>query len=420
MTHNDEQIDLLMRRFARTGSSTQDRPDHLDADEMNAFAEGVLPPGARTRYVSHLANCDECRKQVTQLAIASGAVARVDQTVQNTPEPRGLWAALTGVFALPALRYVAFAAIAIVVASVGFLALRHRPESPRSLVAAREPLIAQPSAETKSPADTNGALTDKPDNTRASAGSPPAATSASPLGTLSSPQAKQAEDRVAENTTPQPGAMKETVTVTEESEKKAEQMPASQSQVAQAQPQPQYAPAPPGEAQSGGRAQSQTGAAAVGGLKTQPLQSADKASAADRERDVAKDARSDQANQSALALRRGADEKLKSGPSRNADNTAANNRSANEVQARAAEAPNSAPATARKEDAPVTRSAGGHKFRRQGNSWVDQKFKSSMSLKNVSRGSEDYAALDGGLRSIAEQISGEVIVVWKGKAYLIK
>ena len=137
MTHNDEQIDLLMRRFVRTGFSTEDGPDHLDADEMNAFAEGVLPPGARTRYVSHLANCDECRKQVAQLAIASGAVARVDQTVQNKPEPRGLWAALTGVFALPALRYVAFAAIAIVVASVGFFALRHRPVDHGRLVAIR-------------------------------------------------------------------------------------------------------------------------------------------------------------------------------------------------------------------------------------------------------------------------------------------
>jgi hypothetical protein len=43
-----------------------------------------------------------------------------------------------------------------------------------------------------------------------------------------------------------------------------------------------------------------------------------------------------------------------------------------------------------------------------------------MSLRNISRGSEDFAALDGGLRSIAQQISGEVIIVWKGKAFLIK
>jgi hypothetical protein len=43
-----------------------------------------------------------------------------------------------------------------------------------------------------------------------------------------------------------------------------------------------------------------------------------------------------------------------------------------------------------------------------------------MPLKNVSRGSEDFTALDAGVRSIAQQLSGEVIIVWKGKGYLIK
>ena len=43
-----------------------------------------------------------------------------------------------------------------------------------------------------------------------------------------------------------------------------------------------------------------------------------------------------------------------------------------------------------------------------------------MSLKNIARGSDEFSSLDSGIRSIAQQISGEVIVVWKGKAYLIK
>jgi hypothetical protein len=72
------------------------------------------------------------------------------------------------------------------------------------------------------------------------------------------------------------------------------------------------------------------------------------------------------------------------------------------------------------EEAPETRSVGGRKFRRQGSGWVDAKFKSSMTLKSISRGSSEFDALDSGLRSIAQQISGEVIVVWKGKAYLIR
>ena len=72
------------------------------------------------------------------------------------------------------------------------------------------------------------------------------------------------------------------------------------------------------------------------------------------------------------------------------------------------------------EKTPETRSAGGRKFRRQGNSWVDSKFKSSMPVKSISRGSSEFGELDSGLRAIAQQLGGEVLVVWKNKAYLIK
>ena len=115
-------------------------------------------------------------------------------------------------------------------------------------------------------------------------------------------------------------------------------------------------------------------------------------------------------------MRRGEDSKQK-GPSRNMDNVMANTQSANEVQNAA---PKKSQGETSTEESPQTRSVGGHKFRRQGNSWVDQKFKSSMTLRNISRGSDEFAALDSGVRSIAQQLGGEVIVVSKGKAYLIK
>ena len=194
-----------------------------------------------------------------------------------------------------------------------------------------------------------------------------------------------------------------------------------------AQTQPSYAPAPPGEAQSGGRfgqQQAQSGAGqSLGGAKMQ--QQADKSQAEDRERDRGKDARLDDAarqreNDAVLAQRRSADEKQKGGPSRNMDNNnvAMNNRNSNEgLRTEAPRKSDGAPAS---EEAPQTRSVGGRKFARQGGRWVDQKFKSSMSLTNVSRGSDEFAALDSGLRSIAQQLGGEVIVVWKGKAYLFK
>src|SRR6266705_3714648 len=115
MTSNDEQIDLLMRRHARSAKHTT-TTDHLDADEMNTFAEGALPPVARARYVSHLADCDQCRQQVAQLALRGGAIVHAHPINVEKTEHRTFWQVFTGLFALPVLRYAAFAAVFLVVA----------------------------------------------------------------------------------------------------------------------------------------------------------------------------------------------------------------------------------------------------------------------------------------------------------------
>jgi hypothetical protein len=121
-----------------------------------------------------------------------------------------------------------------------------------------------------------------------------------------------------------------------------------------------------------------------------------------------------------LTSRRVADEKAK-GPRRDAENNS-RNRNSNDVQTDATKTQGifASDRAASEEKPPETRSAGGRKFRRQGNSWIDTKFKSSMTLKNISRGSSDFNDLDSGLRSIAQQLGGEVVVVWKGKAYAIR
>jgi hypothetical protein len=75
------------------------------------------------------------------------------------------------------------------------------------------------------------------------------------------------------------------------------------------------------------------------------------------------------------------------------------------------------------DQAAATRTVSGRRFRPSDNGWIDTAYASSMSLTNVARGSEQYRALIGdepGLRVVAEQLSGEVIVVWKGKAYRIR
>ena len=79
------------------------------------------------------------------------------------------------------------------------------------------------------------------------------------------------------------------------------------------------------------------------------------------------------------------------------------------------------------EDAPArdgdTRTAAGHRFRREGNAWVDVNYKPSMPSTGVRRGTEAFRALVADVPvvgRVAEAIGGEVVVVVGGRAYRIR
>jgi hypothetical protein len=400
MTPNDKQIDLLMRRHART-AEPEITGEHLDADEMNTLAEGTLPPAARARYVSHLASCGECRQQVAQIALAGGAVIRAESPVAERLRRRTFWEGVSALFAPRGLRYAAFAAMLLMVAGMAFIALR-RPQQPSDLVASRAESEQHPAGAIQPPASSsNGAATEA--NTRPQPYNSPSTTS----GQLE----KRDADKLADAAAP-PAIMKEAPSAPAVETKKA----ATESDLAKSQP--SYAPPPPGEV---GQPASVGSYAAK--REPQKAEAMDKIATAERERSsqgvTVTQSRDDRAakDQSVAQQRRGTDEKTKGGPSRNLENRSAG--TANENRVENTPLSLSAPKPNDTEEA-QTRSAGGRKFRKQGNAWVDQKFKSSMTLKSVARSSDEFNSLDSGLRSIAQQLGGEVIVVWKGKAYLIK
>jgi hypothetical protein len=420
MTSNDKQIDVLMRRYAKAAPRTS-VSGHLDADEFSAFAEGSLPPATRAGYVSHLADCDECRKQASALAISSGAVVRTDES-PSTVEGRSFWQVLAGLFALPVLRYAAFAAVLLIVAGVAFVALR-RQRSDSQMIALNAQPIQQRESAVKPPAELHdGSSGNKQANTE---------TRSAP-----SPQVSAGNDQIAKaDTTTRPaeavagtGLMKEAPPA----EPVTAEKKAAQGEVTQTAP--SYAPVPPGDVATQKKQESYRESQVTSGISG-PRQQQQKLDTdkfgQERERDANKDvARADDlarksgapasvaANQPPPSPRRAVDERAK-GPMRNMES---NNINRNENLGRV-EAPKTTSTggsdRAATEEA-QTRSAGGRKFRKQGAAWVDQKFKSSMTLKSVSRGSEAFDDLDSGLRSIAQQFGGEVIIVWKGKAYLIK
>src|SRR5689334_3561057 len=108
MTPHDSEMNVLLRRYANTAGDGKNTA-HLDADELNAFAEGALPPAARSRYVSHLADCDDCRRAVTELAEASGRLEPVAVPASQSAV-ESWWQKIGAAFAPSRLRYAAFAA----------------------------------------------------------------------------------------------------------------------------------------------------------------------------------------------------------------------------------------------------------------------------------------------------------------------
>jgi hypothetical protein len=407
MTPNDIQIDVLMRRYAKH-SGGEATPEHLDADELNAFAEGSLPPAARARYVSHLADCDNCRQLVSQLAMGAGATAKAEP-VGSTETQRASWPQkLAAFFAPRTLRYAAFAVVLIAAAGVVFLVAR-RPANNSALVAKNEQ-GNQPAAVAVKPNDQVAPGADTSNDAR-----PGATRNSNENESGATPKAAQERDesKVATTTVPPP--------------KPGETLPAATPALAmksaESESRPTYAPPPPGERQ-GDEAKSRP-QPSVGGVASGPRKSAttddkyktDRMASTTMAKDRAADESSRTAtNQAPQSIARTSQDK-RGGPKRSQENVAQNN----QLQIEPSQKESSGTTgSAKPEAAPETRSVGGRKFRRQGGSWIDLKFKTSMSLHTIARGSSDFSSLDSGLRSIASQLSGEVIVVWKNKAYRIQ
>ncbi|HEU0252048.1 MAG TPA: zf-HC2 domain-containing protein, partial [Pyrinomonadaceae bacterium] len=66
----NNEMDLLLRRLSRRQDESMPDADpniageHFDADELNSYAENVLPAAARARYTEHLADCSSCRELI--------------------------------------------------------------------------------------------------------------------------------------------------------------------------------------------------------------------------------------------------------------------------------------------------------------------------------------------------------------------
>ncbi|HVF43921.1 MAG TPA: hypothetical protein VM936_12950 [Pyrinomonadaceae bacterium] len=440
----DKEIDSLLRRTARApagargnGASTT-RPDtHLDADELAAFAEGALPEAARMNAVSHLADCGECRALAVNLTRAAGVETKLEKhavaaAASPAREPfikRG-W--LASIFAPRTLRYVAPALAVCLVAAVSFIAIRSRSGS--GLVSLRDEKVtgARPSiatTESSSQPSAESAM-----NSNASANANTATTAPGTEGpTLADKKADEAAAPVERN--------KDVGTDAPDGSAGAPVAESKAAEVAAAPPPPPAkeedavgdADAPREAAKSAQPAAEvpapKSGYNTKAGPSPAPVQTADELayneSQQQQQRAAQKRGLEPQSPDGGARQRSAANNVSNSGAlaSTPRDDRDARSRSGASEGRRNRPDKDSASDSERSNASGESRSAAGHRFRREGGAWVDVNYKPSMSLRGVRRGTDTYRGLVADfpeIGNVAQQLGGEVIVVVRGRAYRIQ
>ncbi|HKR58203.1 MAG TPA: hypothetical protein VJS64_00615 [Pyrinomonadaceae bacterium] len=386
-------MDILLRRMAKqassvseTGNGSQEAAAHLDADELNAFAERALPAAAQARYTAHLADCSNCRRLVAQL---SGAAGQPLAEFKAETAKASFWQRLPAFLSPAVLRFAAPALVLLAVITVGLITFRQQQS--KDLVAQKQD---QPTAQPATAEPSAPFVADKIQPTNQS--SPAPASTGAPVD-----KALKAGEK-AGTASPVTGAdSTETVAVAEEKPK-----PSKAGEEAQPTFAPEPTTVPPAKAP-----------APASNVEDKNLAVAKEKQAEKISKDgaapgvaVAQQARDERA---AAGDREGSQSRSRKAAAagRGGALTANESRRAETEQAK------------RADQDEVTHEVAGRRFRRQGNAWIDTSYDSARPLITVARGSEQYRALvadEPNIRTIAEKLAGEVIVVWKGRAYRIR
>lgn len=452
----DREIEALLRGhkgrargdFARAPALDS---SHMDADELSAYAENALPPATRARYTAHLADCDDCRRTVTGVALASGAapvlekragLASAADAVAASPSEKpagaGLSRWLAALFSPRALRWaVPLLAIALT-GVVAYVALRSRNEG--EFVAGLSEREAQ-----RQDATTSGGVQQSPSNaTNSTASADAVATSAN---SNMNANAGAAAPATATNAPPQPAGERKQDAASGPAQEiaKEEQAGAGATTFDGLTASRESAP-PPGEDRSladvSKSAPVVTGAVAPAAAPAPKVSESERAdtSTSDDELRRAEDARRAKEKDSDAfgrnASRRAANDEAPSG----ARNETAQKRSPQPPPPASARAQRDSDqnrdsggfssrnrgargAANEREDAPSERrSVAGYQFRREDGAWVDVRYNGSMRLRDVGRGTESYRTLAADfpeVQSIAARLPGTVVVVLGGRAYRI-
>ena len=393
----DKEIDFLLRQTAQGETAVEAQiPDsrfqiidsnHLDADEISAFAENALPEKVRRNYMTHLADCARCRKSLANLIALNGDFGSENihaekSVLTEIAAPKIPW--YRTLFAVPNLAY-AMGALILVFGAIGIFTVLQSNKSENSQVSQ----ISEKQIGGKGMSSDGDAATQEvyrsnqmSSNTAAmnSATATNSAANASIAPMTAAPTAANSNAAVNKRESNQP--LKEEARDDKTLSKPGRANEPTDSVAAGAPPAPPPATAPVSNDFT------------LDGQEERPAATPSSGSAAQN-----------QATQNQTQI---------TPDTRNVQRAPMPSAKARKQDAESDELKQTV-----KDKSDEKTVVGGRTFNRANNVWIDAAYRGQATM-NVSRGTKEYKKLDSGLRGIVENLGGTVIIVWKEKAYRIQ
>lgn len=357
----DKNIDALLRQPHLKRGVLLGDANHLDADQIAAFAANAVPDSARPTYFAHLADCSECRGSlaaVITLSAEDESVAAAAAPLPALEAGREPW--YRGLFRAPGLAFGMGALVLVFSGFIGYMILQNGgTEQSITHVAmpsgetARGPMAEAPEPETyasNAAAANTAARANTNANTAADSGGGGGGgvvarrQDSAGRGTDQEAATEMREREVAMATPPAPPPAKPAAEAADAAVAKDQPESAISARQMEGLPAPMRAPAQTNTAPTVGEGRARTEGQAAEKDKTQAMRAA--------------------------------------GP-------------------------------------PAKLMEGGKTFELRGNVWYDSAYR-SQSVTEVRRSTAGYRSLESGLRSITDKIPGTVVIVWKDKAYRIR
>lgn len=423
----DKEFDALLRREGKDeslnsakGFSALENPlfDEFEADEINAFIENTLPPKARARMATKLADSERGRAILANLILINEAdETEENKAISNSTTPikvveKSSWSDFLASIFTPKMLGLAGASLAVIlVGTFAFVVLSPNKSSEIALISKNE----SESAKSAAPAPlTNSNMAATASNTAsvasntASVAAPSMSNAASTAADMSANTASPATAKELPKTPATP--------IIENKNKPLE--PAREETDDNAKTKLDDAkPAERDEPKTEGETAAVPLPAPIAAPPTNPAKPKMSKRADPEVREKQADITTDGVAQNKDEAKKAGEDKTTAAGSASTQNQLPGIVRKGPMQNNRREGGNNADVALSSEQSP-TRQIGGKSFTKRGNTWTDAAY-GSQKVKKVSRGSKDYRKLDAGLRSIAESLAGEVLVVWNGKAYRI-